>query len=106
MYHGSRNASLVGLGGDSPPSEAWLFAQAILGNPIPDPRAAAERSRHEREMLEFAASISDRARDELRRVQTEEAQVRRDRDLLEWLAPISEEHEHELRDLQRLNSST
>ena len=27
----------------SPPSAAWLFAQAILGNPIPNPYAAAER---------------------------------------------------------------
>jgi hypothetical protein len=101
MYHGSRSASLVGVDQASPPSEAWLFAQAILGNPLPDPRAADAHSRHERELLEFAASISDRARDELRRVQADEAQARRDRDLLEWVAPISEKHERELRELQQ-----
>jgi hypothetical protein len=82
------------------PSEAWLFAQAILGNSIPDPRASAERARHDRELLEFAASISDRCRDELRRLRDDEAQSRRSRELLEWLAPMSEKHERELRALQ------
>jgi hypothetical protein len=101
MYHRSRSASIAGPADGSAPTAAWLFAQAILGNPIPDPRAEAERSRHERELLEFAESISDRARDELRRVQAEEAQVRRDRELLEWVAPISEKRERELRELQR-----
>jgi hypothetical protein len=101
MHHRSRSSNIAGAADRSAPTEAWLFAQAILGNPIPDPRAAAAHSRHERELLEFAASISGRAREVIQRSRHDEAQLRHDRELLEWLAPISEEHECELRELQR-----
>ena len=30
---------------NSPPSEAWLFAQAILGNPVPDSARAESEAR-------------------------------------------------------------
>jgi hypothetical protein len=100
MYHCS-DSSLVGADDLSAPSEAGLLAQAILGNPLPDPRAAAGRMRHKRELLKFVADISDRARDERSRLRPDGAQLGRDHEFLEWLASIIEEYELELRDLQR-----
>jgi hypothetical protein len=49
--------------------------------------------------LEWLASFSTRHADELRRLQSAEAEARRQRELLEWLAQISEEHERKLRRL-------
>jgi hypothetical protein len=83
----------------SPPSEAWLFAQAILGKPLPNPAAAAAEARRKCEQLEFLASISDRHAAELRRLQSDEAEARRQRELLIWVAGISTRHEQQLRDL-------
>lgn len=85
----------------SPPSEAWLFAQAILGKPIPrivNPRMEA---RVKREQLERLAHISPSNAEELRRMQSAEAEARRQRELLEWCAQISAECETKLRALQR-----
>jgi hypothetical protein len=81
----------------SPPSEVLLFAQAILGKPISRPDGALVASRARRAQLEWLATISDRHRDEVRRLQSAEAEARRQRQQLEWLAQISEEHERKLR---------
>jgi hypothetical protein len=67
----------------APPSEAWLFAQAILGNPIPRIVSPEAKARAEREELERLAQFSSRHAQELRRLQTAEAEARRKRELLD-----------------------
>ena len=79
------------------PTEAWLFAQQLLGNPIPNPAAATAEASRQREQLGWLASISTRHEAELRRLQSEEAQARHERELLDFLAAISTEHEAKLR---------
>jgi hypothetical protein len=101
MYYRPRCTSISDPADESQASAAGPFTQAILGNPLPDPRTAAAHSRHERELMEFAASISDRTSDELHRFEVNELQAARNRELLEWLSPMSEEHERELREVQR-----
>lgn len=58
------------------PDDTWLFAQAVLGNPIPDPSAAARRARADREQLEWLALISDEHEGKLRALLREEAEAR------------------------------
>jgi len=58
------------------PSESWLFAQAILGKPIPDPQAAAKRAQADRELLERLATFSTRHEIQLRQLLSEEAAAR------------------------------
>ncbi len=55
------------------PSESWLFAQAILGNPIPDPQTVAKRAQAEREQLQWLATFSPRHEAQLRQLLQEEA---------------------------------
>ena len=86
---------------ESPPSEAWLFAQAILGKPIPDPDTAATRAREEREQLERLARFSRRHAGELRKLERTEAEGRRIRESLIWAAGISAEAQAKLRKLLR-----
>jgi hypothetical protein len=81
------------------PSKAWLFAQAILGKPIPDPSAAARQAQADREQLKWLASISTRHEDQLRALESMELQAGRDREQLGWLVAISTEHEPTLRKL-------
>ena len=88
-----RATSVASPSKGSPPSEAWLFAQILLGWPIPNPHAAARRAQEERKKLEFLAEISDRHEAELRRLQMAEAEARRKRERLEWLAEVSDRHE-------------
>jgi hypothetical protein len=83
----------------SPPSETWLFAQAILGRPLPSLAANRADAQVKRDQLEWLASISVRHAEELRRQQSAEAEARRRRAQLEWLASISTEHESQLRSL-------
>ncbi len=83
----------------SPPSEAWLFAQALLGKPVPSASATQADARAEREQLEWLAHISPRHQQELQRLRGAEAEARRQREQLEWLATISEEHEYKLHTL-------
>lgn len=83
------------------PSETWLFAQAILGNPVPriaSPEATAKAKRAE---LERFARSSPRHAEALRALDAAEAKARRDRELLEWAAGISTRAAEELRALQR-----
>ena len=82
------------------PSVAWLFAQCILGKPIPDPAAAARCARADREQLEWLAQISTTHAEQLRRLQGAEGEARHQRELLEWPAQISTEHAAELRRLK------
>ncbi|MBI3837461.1 MAG: AHH domain-containing protein [Planctomycetia bacterium] len=85
----------------SPPSEAWLFAQAILGKPIPSIINPETAARAKREELERLAQFSSRHADELRRLQAAEAEARHKREILEWAAGISTRAEEKLRALQR-----
>ena len=84
----------------SPPSESWLFAQALLGKPIPNPASAQAEARAKRVQLEWLASFSTEHEAQLRRLQCEEAEARHKRELLQWLATFSTEHERELRRVQ------
>ena len=98
MDRNSRNRPGDGSDG-SPPSAAWLFAQAVLGKPIsriinPEVEANAKC-----QQLERLARISPRHAEELSRLRGDEAEGRRQRELLEWLAKISTEHEIKLRRL-------
>ena len=63
------------------------------------PSQAFPGPRPTREQLEWLASISDRHRDELRRLQSAEAEARHQRELLAWLAQISPRHERQLHGL-------
>ena len=76
---------------DSPPSEAWLFAQAILGKPVPRIARPEVKARAKREGLERLAQYSTRHAEELRRLRAAEVEARHDRELLEWAAQISTE---------------
>jgi hypothetical protein len=86
---------------DSPPSEAWLFAQAILGKPIPHNVSPEAMARANLDELEWLAQFSSRHAEELRQLQSVEADARHDRELLVWAAQISTHAEEKLRDLQR-----
>jgi hypothetical protein len=86
---------------ESPPSEAWLFAQAILGRPIPRIVPPEVKARARRAELERLAPLSDRHSQELRDLQAAEGEARRERELLEWAAGISTRAEDQLRALQR-----
>jgi hypothetical protein len=100
MHRNLRKQPCDGSDG-SPPSEAWLFAQAILGKPIPRIVSPETAARAKREELERLAQFSSRHAGELRSLQAAEAQARHDRELLEWAAQISTECERKLRPLQR-----
>ena len=92
--------------GASPPSEAWLFAQAILGKPIPSASQAEADARAKREQLEWLAQISPEHESQLRSLLGAEAEARRQRKQLEWLAQISTEHEGKLRSLLQAEAET
>jgi hypothetical protein len=85
---------------DSPPSEAWLFAQAILGKPIPPIVSPEAQSRAKRADLERLAQLSTRHEDELRKLDAAEAKARHDREILIWAASISTDAAAKLRALQ------
>src|SRR5947209_8100811 len=85
----------------SAPSESWLFAQAILGKPIPRLLSPQAKARGEREELEHLAQFSSRHADQLRRLQAAEAAASHDREVLQFAAQISEEAADKLRALER-----
>ena len=62
--------------GESPPTETWIFAQAVLGKPVPLPYAAEAEARAKREKLEWAAQYLPEAQRELRALLQEEAAAR------------------------------
>jgi DNA-directed RNA polymerase subunit F len=87
--------------GASPPSEAWLFAQALLDKPVPSASAAEADARAKREQFEWLAAIAPERARELRGQLSEEADAKAQREQLEWLAAISPRHESQLRSLWR-----
>jgi DNA-directed RNA polymerase subunit F len=87
--------------GASSPSEAWLFAQALLDKPVPSASAAEADARAKREHFEFLAAIAPERARELRGQLSEEADATAQREQLEWLAAISPSHESQLRSLLR-----
>jgi DNA-directed RNA polymerase subunit F len=100
MERNFRKTPAAGAGA-SPPSEAWLFAQAVLGKPVPSPFRAEADARARREHLEWLAQISPEDARRVRGQLSEEADAKAQRKHLEWLAEISPEHEVKLRALQR-----
>jgi hypothetical protein len=95
-----KDPTTEGAGG-SPPSEAWLVGQALLGKPIPNPYRANDEARAERKNLEWLARILPRLADELRKPKYAEAEARHERKMLEWMARFSTRHADELRTLLR-----
>jgi len=96
-----RNESAPQGAAASPPSAAWLFAQAVLGNPLPSPAAAEAEARAKREQYEFLAAIAPERARELRGQLCPEVDARANRELLEFLEQIAPERAHELRDRLR-----
>ncbi len=87
--------------GASPPSAAWLFAQALLGKPVPSPFRAEADARARREHLEWLAQISPEDARRVRGQLSEGTDAKAQRKHLEWLAAISPEHEVKRRGLLR-----
>ena len=85
---------------DRPPSRAWLFAQAVLGKPIPRIIGPEARARAEREQLTRLAEISPRHATKLRKLEVADAEARHERDKLTWAAAISTTTEEQLRSAQ------
>jgi hypothetical protein len=83
----------------SPASDAWLFAQALLGKAAPSASSAAADERAKREQLTWLANISSEHESQLRRSLSEESDATADRAQLQWLAEISPSHESQLRRL-------
>ncbi len=98
--HGMTTAAV----GNSPPSEAWLFAQALLGKPVSRTVRPLGKANTQREELARLAHFSSRHAEELRRVQAAEREARRERELLEWAAQISTEAQDKLRAIQRIET--
>ncbi len=73
----------------SPPSEAWLFAQSLLGKPVPCPFRAEADARARREHLEWLAQISPEDARRVRGRLSEDVDIKAQQDLLEWVAEIS-----------------
>ncbi|MGD9721838.1 MAG: hypothetical protein AB7O59_11040 [Pirellulales bacterium] len=87
-------------GSEQPPDEAWLFAQALLGRPIPSPSAARAEGRAKREQLAWLASVSTDHERQLRTQLSRRSAAVEERERLEWLASFSPRHERELRRMQ------
>jgi hypothetical protein len=83
------------------PSESWLFAQAILGNPVPSASASEADARAKREYWQWLADILPEHERQMCKHLSREDEAHRQRELLEWLACISQEHEYQLHALLR-----
>ncbi|MGD9722977.1 MAG: hypothetical protein AB7O59_21390 [Pirellulales bacterium] len=83
-----------------PPDEAWVFAQTLLGRPIPSPSAVRAEARAKRAQLAWLASISTRHEQQLHDELSRRSAAIEDRERLEWLASFSPRHERALRRLQ------
>jgi hypothetical protein len=77
-------------------SEAWLFAQAILGKPIPSVSSVRAAAQAKRDYLNFVAAIAPERKYLLDRETQAKSAAAADRKLLEWLAKISPRHEQQL----------
>jgi hypothetical protein len=83
------------------PSESWLFAQAVLGKPIPRIIDPATKAAVERAELERLAQFSSFHAEALSRLNREQTEARHRRELLEWAAKISDGAVAELRAIER-----
>jgi hypothetical protein len=101
MHRNSSTESGDGSDG-SPPSEAWLFAQAILGKPLPCIASLRAASRAKRKELERQAYLARRLANGRHEPPPSDAELRHQREILEWAAQISTKCESELRTLQWL----
>jgi hypothetical protein len=95
-----RQKTNIDVRGDSPPIEAWLFAQVILGKSIPPIVNPEAQARAKRADLERVAQLSTRHENELRKLDAAEAKALHDREILTWAAEISTDAEKKLRVLQ------
>jgi hypothetical protein len=73
----------------SPPNAAWLFAQAVLGKPVPSASRQEADARARREHLEWLAQISPEDARRVRGRLSEEVDIKAQQDLLEWVAEIT-----------------
>ncbi len=99
-----RYTDATDVAGDSPPSKAWAFAQAILGKPIPrivPPQVQAETRRAE---LERRAHFLSRDAHELRDLQAAKCDGRRNWELLKWAARISTAAQEKLRAIEQVEA--
>ena len=85
---------------ETAPTEAWLFARLIRGEPIAPIINPEMRARAKREELERLAQFSTRHAEQLSRIKIAEAEARRERESLQWAARISTRAEEQLRALQ------
>jgi hypothetical protein len=79
--------------GASRQSDAWLFAQALLGNHVPTISSAEADARAKRQRLEWLAEISTEHESKMRSLLREEADERERQERLERLAEFSNLHE-------------
>ncbi len=86
---------------DNPPSESWLFAQAIQGKPIPVIVRPEARERARREELRRLATYSSRHAEQLRRLEAADAEARHEREQLELAATYSPQAEARLNEILR-----
>ena len=86
---------------ETAPTEAWLFAQALLGKPIPKIVSPEARARTKREELERLAQYSPNHAEQLRRLRRAEDDARNEQELLEFAVKISPRAEATLAALVR-----
>ncbi len=96
-----RYKNVADVAGDSPPSKAWSFAQAILGKPIPRIALPQVKAKSHRAELERHAPFLSRYARELRDLQVAERDGRRNREILEWAAWISTAAQEKLRRIEQ-----
>lgn len=100
------NDTPVKVAGASPPSEAWYFAQILLGKPVPSAPATQANARATREQLGWLATIAPERGSNLRAQLIEQADARADIEQLRWLAQISRPHESQLRSVLAAEAGT
>lgn len=91
---------------DAPsPSDAWIFAQQLLGKPIARPPREVSAAGIDHEHLSWLASVSPDSIDRLRDSLREEHDPTVERSQLEWLADVSSRHENQLRCIRILEAA-
>ncbi len=91
---------------DAPPrSDAWIFAQQLLGKPIPSASSQEVAARVEHEHLLWLAAVSPDSIDRLRDSLREEHDPTFEQSQLEWLADVSSRHESQLRRVRVLETA-
>lgn len=104
MNHDCRLGNVNGSGA-SPPSDAWIFAQQLLGKPITRPPSKGRVAGIDPEQLAWLESVSPDSIDRLRDSLREEHDPTVERSQLEWLAEVSSRHENQLRRIRILEAA-